>query len=38
MSATLVPTMLALREEDVEVLGEDIILMPTGDEYLDVGR
>jgi len=30
--------MLALREEDVEVLGEDIILMPTGDEYLDVGR
>ena len=38
VSATLLPTMLAHKEGGVEVLGEDIILMPTGDEYHDVGR
>ncbi|KAL0041118.1 hypothetical protein WJX77_005515 [Trebouxia sp. C0004] len=38
VSATLLPTMLALKEEKIEVLGEDIILMPVGDEYHDVGR
>ena len=38
VSATLLPTMLALKEAGVEVLGEDIVLMPTGDEYLDLGR